>query len=179
MSYTFEIINNSSNSYLFKTSLGIGYEVKFKPSAYILGDDTTPYADYIFEFIIELIYNPLDRNPPLDNLMSDTIAAIMIDFYNKKNKSVCIYICDSSDGRQELRRRKFEDWFNSQNNLKLFKFDEKIVDSQGIVYPLSAILRKDNPFFHEIIDAFIQITAEYSKENPNSYPEESGIKSNF
>jgi hypothetical protein len=60
MSYFFEFRNNFNNSYTFETSLGIGYEVKFKPSAYMLGDDNAPYADSIFEFVIDLIYNPLD-----------------------------------------------------------------------------------------------------------------------
>jgi hypothetical protein len=42
MSYIFEFAGNSNNSYLFKTSLGIGYEVKFIPSAYMFGDDKAP-----------------------------------------------------------------------------------------------------------------------------------------
>lgn len=128
-----------------------------------MSDETTPFAGHIFEFVIELIYNPLDRNPSLDKLMSDTIAAIMIDFYYSKNESVCIYICESSDGKQSLRKRKFDDWFNSQTYPGIVKFDECIVDSEGIIYPLSAILRKDNPYFVEIIIAFAQTSAEHTK----------------
>ena len=111
MTYEFEFRGNINNSYGFETDLGIVYEVKFRPTNYLLGDETTPYANYIFEFIIEIAFNPLGKNPPLDLLVSGTIADIIKDFYFKKDQSICIYICDSSDGKQELRRRKFDDWF--------------------------------------------------------------------
>jgi hypothetical protein len=163
MSYIFEFAGNSNNSYLFKTSLGIGYEVKFKPSAYMLGDDKAPYANYIFEFVIDLIYNPLDKNPPLDKLVSDTIAAIMIDFYYRKNESVCIYICESSDGRKSLRKQKFDDWYYSHNKLGLVKIDVTIFDANGEAYPVSAILRLNNPYYIEILVAFAKIAADNTK----------------
>lgn len=163
MSYSFYFEEDKNNTYAFETSLGIGYEVKFKPSAYMLGDDNAPYADHIFEFVIELIHNPLDRNPPLDKLVSDTIAAIMIDFYYRKNESVCIYICESSDGRQSLRKRKFDDWYYSHNKLGLVKLDETIFDAEGEAYPVSAILRLNNPYYIEILVAFAKIAADNTK----------------
>jgi hypothetical protein len=163
MSYAFLFKDDFDNSYGFETRLGIQYNVKFKPSGYLLGDDNAPYADSIFEFVIDLIYNPLDRNPPLDKLVSDTIAAIMIDFYYRKNESVCIYICESSDGRQSLRKRKFDDWYYSHNKLGLVKIDETIFDANGEAYPVSAILRLNNPYYIEILVAFAKIAGENTK----------------
>jgi len=163
MSYPFLFKADVDNSYGFETELGIIYNVKFKPSDYLLGDVKTEYSDYLFEFVIQLVYNPLKRNPPLDRLVSTTIAAIIEDFYFKKNKSVCIYICDSSDGRQSLRKRKFDEWFYSHENIGVIKYDQIITDSAGNSYPLSVIIRKDNPYFMEIILAFSNITSENSK----------------
>jgi len=163
MNYPFYFAGGFDNVYAFETDLGISYEVKFKPSDYLLGDVKTEYSDYLFEFVIQLVYNPLKRNPPLDKLVSTTIAAIIEDFYFKKNKSVCIYICDSSDGRQSLRKRKFDEWFYSHENIGVIKYDQIITDSAGNSYPLSVILRKDNPYFMEIILAFSNITSENSK----------------
>lgn len=162
MSYEFEFRGNLNNSYDFETNIGIVYEVKFRPTNYLLGDETTPYANSIFEFIIEIAYNPLGKNPPLDQLVSGTIADIIKDFYFKKDQSICIYICDSSDGRQEFRRRKFDDWFYAHDQYGLIKMDEKIKDSKGILYPISLIIQRDNPYFIEIIDGFRQLAMRYN-----------------
>ena len=160
MHYEFEYRGGLNNSFGFETDLGIVYEVKFRPSNYLLGDETTVYANHIYEFIIEIVYNPLGKNPPLDKLISKTISEIIKDFYYKKKGSVCIYICDSSDGRQELRRRKFDDWFYSETEYGLIKVDEKIRDSKGNVYPISLIIQRENPYFIEIIDGFRKIAIE-------------------
>lgn len=162
MSYEFEFRGNLNNSYGFETDLGVVYEVKFRPTNYLLGDETTPYANSIFEFIIEIAYNPLGKNPPFDKLISGTIAAIIKDFYFKKDQSICIYICDSSDGKQELRRRKFNDWFYANDQYGLIKIDEKIKDSKGNSYPISLIIQRDNPYFIEIIDGFRQLAIQYN-----------------
>ncbi|WP_309608797.1 DUF6169 family protein [Flavobacterium sp.] len=159
MHYEFEFRGGLNNNYGFETELGIVYEVKFRPSNYLFGDETTVYANHIYEFIIEIVYNPLGKNPPLDKLISKTISEIIKDFYYKKDGSVCIYICDSSDGRQELRRRKFDDWFYSEE-YGLIKIDEKIRDSKGNVYPISLIIQRENPYFIEIIDGFRKIAIE-------------------
>jgi hypothetical protein len=163
MSYPFYFEGYLDNIYSFETDLGLTYNVKFKPSDYLIGDVKTEYSHYLFEFVIELIYNPLKRNPPLDKLVSTTIAVIIIDFYYKKNEAVSLYICDSSDGKQELRNRKFHDWFYSHEHLGLTKVDQKIIDSQGIVYPMSVILKNNNPYFIDIVMAFNQIANENSK----------------
>jgi hypothetical protein len=160
MGYEFQFRGSIDNIYGFETILGIVYNVKFRPTNYLLGDETTPFADFIFEFIIEVAYNPLVRNPPLDKLVSGTIAAIIKDFYFKKNQTICIYICDSSDGRQELRSRKFHDWFYSHEQCGLVKMDEQIMDSKGNLYPLSVIIRYDHPYFIEILDGFRQIVGQ-------------------
>jgi Family of unknown function (DUF6169) len=163
MSYPFESINNASNSYFFATTLGSVYELKFKPSPYLLGNEAAKFANDIYEFIIEVVYNPLEKTPPLDKNVATTIAAIIKDFYYKKSETICIYICDSSDGKQELRRRKFDDWFYSQHGIGLVKVDEKIADSKGNEYPISMILLKTNPYFVEIVFAFSQIANSSNK----------------
>jgi hypothetical protein len=163
MSYEYSYIGGINNNYYFKTSHDIFYNVKFKPSPYLLGNETTLYAEYIFEFIIEVAENPLPKKPPLDKNVANTIAAIIKDFYYKKSETICIYICDSSDGKQELRRRKFDDWFYSQHGIGLVKVDEKIADSKGNEYPISMILLKSNPYFVEIVFAFSQIANSSNK----------------
>jgi hypothetical protein len=118
MRYSFYFDGGENNVYAFETDLKISYEIKFRPSNYLLGDETTVYANHIYEFII------------------------------------------SSDGRQELRRRKFDDWYHSEPKYGLMKFDEYIRDSQGNLYPISLIIQIKNPYFIEIIDGFRKIALE-------------------
>lgn len=162
MRYSFVTENDEDNTYFFQTQLGIYYAVKFRPSSYMLGEDKI-YSQNVFEFIIELVFNPLARKPPLDKLVSSTIAAIIEHFYEKKDKSVCIYICDSSDGKQDIRRKKFDEWFYNQNYIGLMKFDEIIVDSKNNRFPLSLIIKNDNPYFIEIITDFAALAKVNSK----------------
>lgn len=63
MYYPFEFENDVDNTYLLSTFLGVAYAVKFKPSPYLLEDESAVYSDSIYEFIIEIVYNPLDKNP--------------------------------------------------------------------------------------------------------------------
>lgn len=164
MSYPFLFDGGTNNSYFFETELEVVYEIKFRSSDYLLGDQKAPYAHLIFEFIIEIVHNPLGKNPPLDKLVSTTISDIIKDFYFKQEQSVCIYICDSSDGKQELRRRKFDNWFYTHNQFGLVKIDEHIRDSKGIYYPISLIIQRNNPYFSEIIDGF-SLLASLSNED--------------
>lgn len=163
MYYNFLIEGGENNVYSFETKLGVIYDIKFKPSSYLLGNEKSIFADYIFEFIIELVYNPLERNPPLDKLISKTIAEIINHFYLSKNQSICIYICDSSDGRQDVRHKKFHNWFYENKSFGLVKIDEFITDSNGKIFPLSLLIEKNHPYFIEIISGFNAITNNYNQ----------------
>jgi hypothetical protein len=95
--------------------------------------------------------------------VAETIVEIIKDFYYKKNESICIYICESSDGRQELRRRKFNNWYYAHEQYGLVKVDEHIIDSKGNFYPIALIIQLRNPYFIEIIDRFRHIALMSSK----------------
>ena len=98
------------------------------------------------------------KKPPLDNVVLDTIAVIFNDFLLKNNNNIAIYICDSSDGRQDLRRKKFDLWFNKYQNEGFLKIDEQILDSKNNHYPISIIIQKKNPKLLPIIQAFVAIS---------------------
>lgn len=79
-SYNFTFAGEAFNSYLFATLNNITYEIQFKPTPYLFGDDFV-LADEIVELVIKVADNPTDRRPPLDQLMAPTVAAIINDFY--------------------------------------------------------------------------------------------------
>jgi hypothetical protein len=163
MLYEFKFLGGINNSYVFETIRGIVYEIKFKPSSYINLFDAD-VSEFIFEFIIVVIINQTGKNPPLDVRVSKTIAEIFKDFLLKHDNNIALYICDSADGRQDLRRKKFDLWYEKYQDYTFAKFNEKLKDSKGNFYYISMILQRKNPRGAQIIDAFMKLADDNNTE---------------
>jgi hypothetical protein len=150
------------NTYFFDTINEVRYEVLFRSSPYIFGDDRV-FAPFTYELIIKVAHNRSGfKRPPFDKLVAVTIAAIFTDFYETSLTTVCIYICDSSDGRQEIRQAKFSRWFEHFEKMDFIKIDDSIKEPDGVGYPVSLILKKKNPHLLAITEAFFELTTRYS-----------------
>ena len=160
--YDFFYFGGTDNSYAFETINEISYEVKFKTSSYLFDGYSEIHID-AFELAIQVAINLTGKNPPLDPKISHTISAIFRDFYLKNNEQVVIYICDSSDSRQEARRRKFNQWVELFKGTEFVKVDTKILDPAGPIYYNSIILRSNNPYRDQIIQSFIDLADEQQK----------------
>lgn len=108
--------------------------------------------------------NPTGRRPIFDAKVSRTVAAIFEDFYLSSNEYLTIYICDSADKRQNIRKTKFDRWFEHFAPEDYNKYDAGIKESSGEVYPVSLILKDRNPHKAAIIVAFIEIIAGYNQD---------------
>lgn len=146
----------------FETSNSIVYEVKFKSTSYIF-DKYLNFPIDAFEFTISVAYNPMDKNPPLDPRIPFTIASIFTDFFKRIPQQVVIYICDSSDLRQSVRKRKFDQWVEYFKGQEFAKVNSIINDLDGRVYHNALIIRRDNPHYIEITEAFIKLAEEQDK----------------
>ena len=162
MAYQFIYEGGFQNSYYFETEFGLIYEIRFKPTPYLFGNEMQDISESVFEFGILLQFNPNLKSPSEDKEIGATVVAIFIDFYNKIGNAISIYICDSSDGREFTRKRKFDSWFSEFNNDIFLKIDEVILDINNNKFPISLIIAKDNPFRHQIVDAFIAIAFDNS-----------------
>lgn len=160
--YKFEFIGLDYNSYIFETNSKIIYEIQFKATPYLF-DASHEYAKFTFEFVIAVLYNPLQGRPPLDANTSRTIAKIFEDFYKRFSNIVTIYICESSDNKQMVRHRKFNIWFEEFHENMFLKIDTVFTDTQGTRVPSSLIIKKDNPFRTQIFDEFVKISESYDK----------------
>ncbi|WP_395053924.1 DUF6169 family protein [Flavobacterium sp.] len=158
MEYSFEFIGGLNNSYSIVTQSDVIYEIKFKPSSYLIEIDDI-INELVFEFVIEVLYKPVNVALTLDKLIGPTINKIFKDFYSLHNKSVTVYICDSSDGKHYIRKRKFDHWFEEFNDTTFIKFDDIVTDAEQNEYPVSFILKKDNPNFHAILDILSKIVS--------------------
>ncbi len=154
MPYSFFFKGGSNNGYVFITKDGIGYEVIFKPTPYLFGYEKSIFSDLIFEFSILVEFNPNEKLPATDAKISATTALIFNDFYLKKGNAITIYICDSSDDKKSIRKRKFDIWFTKYNDVSFFKIDKTLIDKDKKRFPISLILSDFNPYKTEIINSF-------------------------
>jgi hypothetical protein len=161
-SYPFYFIGGQNNSYVFVTDAKISYEIKFKSSDYLF-ENRLDFPVSAYEFVIEVAINETNKKPATDAKMPFTIASIFMDFFQKNQEQVFVYICDSSDSRQEARRRKFNQWVELFKGNKFIKVDTRITESESITYHNSILIRADNPRISAIVNAFIDIANEYQK----------------
>ncbi len=160
--YSFIFLDDIDNSYVFKTNQYIFYQIKFKPTKYLFGKESS-FSKNTFELVIEVIQNPLIKLPETDKLISNTISVIFLDFF-KNNNFIILYICETNDLKHNARFRKFDSWFKLFNDGSFVKKDIELIEPhKDITYFNSLILKKDNPYFDEIISEFKEVLNQYSK----------------
>lgn len=161
--YNFEYKGGINNAYTFQTENRISYSITFKPTFYLFGEDSI-LSPNTFEFSILVLVNPTDKTPPLDKAIPPTIASIFKDFYENAPETIAIYICDSSDGRQLLRKRKFDDWFDYYKGELFVKIDSGFKETDGTQYPVSLIIKETNPFRTQIFEEFLKVIKGYNTD---------------
>lgn len=143
----------SEGRYYFKTESGVEY------FAYFL--DLSDYGPDFYTFNFERQEVPAQdgvgkRAPGRDVL--DTICQILSDFFQKQTNAM-LFVCDSTDGRAEGRRRLFSRKFASVNDGSFEKIDRNGKTEYYSVYS-SLIYRKDNPNKEVLLDAFERLCAD-------------------
>ena len=79
-------------------------------------------------------------------------------FISRNNDNVLIYICETKDDKQFARLKKFNLWFLMYQEESFAKFDEILVDSKNNRFPVSLILKIENPHRLEFVEAFFNIS---------------------
>lgn len=121
---------------------------------YVIGFDHDDIAMPVTETYQFSIINGNNKKSPRDPKVRDTIIAVVENFF-VENQEVMLYICETADGRQSMRNRLFEYWFNYyKNNGSIIFLSATIKDEEGIPNHAGIILRSDHPRLKEIIDEF-------------------------
>ncbi|GAB4053719.1 DUF6169 family protein [Spirosoma litoris] len=152
--YKFVCVGGDHNVYAFTTNGEIGYEIRFVPSAYLFVDYIDGHVN-AYEMVIAVADNPIGGRIAYDPLTEDTIRAIFKDFF-RSLEHVIIYICDSSDGREKARFRKFTSWYYKDIDtmpVDLFKMDAYLPDGDRTTI-LSGILSTRHPHFSQFVELF-------------------------
>jgi Family of unknown function (DUF6169) len=110
--YIFEKIEGEDDVYKFQTKRDFLYEIYFVEAPYYFPENWQ-FKHQIYEFVVKL--SNTDKLPPNDDELPETIAAIFLDFFQNHEK-VAVYSCDTTDGKQAARHRKFTNWFHRFKN---------------------------------------------------------------
>ena len=141
-------LSEKIRGYLFVTSYEVQYSIDF------IEDDLLTQSES-YQFIIQNINN---SSSPRDPFVRETIMRIVEEFF-QKNQSTLLYICDSSDGKQSMRSRLFNYWFEGYSEKDKYEIlSSNVVDAEGTPTYVSVIFRKDNPDAEIIKDEFTQTT---------------------
>ena len=114
-SYTIE-----DSGYVFQTDLGLEYIVYFSDYSYLFPSESSIYSN-IYAFDIAEITGNADDSLH-DSRIGDTVTEILTLFFQDID-NVIIFVCDSLDGRQQARMRKFSIWFSKANISNIEKYD--------------------------------------------------------
>ena len=143
------------HSYCFYTDYGVSYSISFIKDDLFISNETV-------QFIIANLNN---RKSPRDTKLRDTIMAIVEEFF-QTNESILLYICETGDGKQAMRKRLFEYWLSTYDYKSGFSIlSSSLIDADGIWNFASIIVRNDNPHLKEITSEFME-TVNLLSSNP-------------
>lgn len=136
--------HEKSHTYRFKTDYNVILAIAFDEDNMIESADS-----YVFSII-----NVNNMPSPRDVRMRDTVMLIIEHFF-KVNQAALLYICESGDGKQQMRGRLFEFWFSTYRMKKDYLLmPVSIEDTEGQENFAALIIRKDNPKFVDIVSEF-------------------------
>lgn len=143
--------------YLFSTAKGVNYSIAFMEDNPLGNCDT-------YQFGIRRINNV---STPHDPYVECTILAIIDEFF-VSNLNVLLYICDTSDHREEARNRLFLTWFEHNAEPERFTICTANAEVEGEGFYAAIIVEKRNPKLKEITEEFEQTAQMLIEEKPEN-----------
>ena len=136
----------------FTTEYGIRYSVSFIEDQPLGGCETYQFA-----------FRKRDNvRSSYDPNVQMTLLAIIEEFF-AENKNVLLYICDTSDGREEKRNRLFIRWFEELATPDRFTLCTANATIEGEGFYAAIIVENSNPWLQDITADFERTAKELSK----------------
>jgi len=142
-------LSETENGYVFITDLGLPYAITFLDcSSYLQESDLYGTVSlYEFAFSIEQGYNRSNYDPRIEPTIANTIEQFFI--LNSQDAVVVTY--DSSDRKQDARKRLFDRWYNQYSPARPIKQFNYTIDIPEVHRSAHMILvRKDHPYLNKI-----------------------------
>lgn len=144
------------SEFIFQTDLGIHYAVSFNKEDITLGGCAT------YQLIIRKIEEVRSRHDPK---VEATILAIINEFF-RSNHGIMLYLCDTSDGREEYRNRLFLSWFDKNTEENRFTICKAHAEVEGQGLFLCIVIDNRNPKLNAITADFAEKAALLTEGKP-------------
>lgn len=138
--------------YNFVTDSGVEYSAYF-----ICMNSYGNMLNNTYMFNFERLHNIKTKSDPK---IKHTICSILLSFFSNHNNAI-IYICDSSDEREEMRNRVFSRWYKDMEIVNVERFNISTKTDYYKVFA-SLFICKDNPEIDSIVVAFKEIIQDIS-----------------
>ena len=149
----YKMEQTGDTSFMFETKHGVVYSVGFM-------QDVSFFNEGVYQFYL---VNLSSKTIGVDKNISETVRVVIEEFFTHK-EVVMLYICDTTDKRQESRDRLFKIWFNTYEKSSSYTLYTEGMTIDNVRYFSSILLRKDHPLFIEVLSAFHDFTVEHSQE---------------
>lgn len=146
----------SEGDFIFQTDEGIHYSISFSKEEIMLGECES------YQFIIRKIE---EAHIPHDPKVKTTILAIINEFF-RSNLNILLYICDTSDHREEARNRLFLTWFEHNAEPGRFIIRTANTEVEGEGFYAAIIVENRNPKLNDIIEEFEQTSRMLIEDKP-------------
>ena len=135
----YRVICSDKGDYLFATDKGINYTISFTEEFPLGGCMSYQFC----------IHNDNKIHGSYDNKISTTIIAIIEEFF-LQNLNGLLYICDTSDNREEVRNRLFIRWFKEYADPQKYTIQSANTTIEGQGFYSSIIVENRNPLLDAI-----------------------------
>lgn len=148
--HPYPLHKDENDIYSFTTDEGIEYNIVFI--------EMSIYAEElwgVYQFNIE---RNQDVAHKIDNRIYQTVVYILEKFFHDAPDDAILMVCDSSDGKQQKRRKLFDRWyFNSQHKDDIDVFNAEYHDYNNEKVYTSLYLSKHTPRYSTIVEAYLQL----------------------
>lgn len=146
------LIKRNERYYDFSTEKGTRYRIFFDEETPLGGCDT-------YQFTLLRLGN---EKSTFDSKISATVFVIIDEFFTAYN-DVLLYICDTSDSREEGRNRLFLRWFQRAANPRRFTIRTAHAQVETGIFYAAIIVDNSNPKLFAVTKEFDEVAAVLSK----------------
>ncbi|MBQ0074781.1 MAG: hypothetical protein KBT34_11355 [Prevotella sp.] len=136
--------------YTFTTEDGIEYNIIFI--------DMGVYAEElwgVYQFNIERNQNIVHK---IDNRIYHTVIYILERFFQETPDDAILMVCDSSDGKQQKRRKLFDRWYaKSSHKEDIDVFNAEYHDYNNDKVYTSLYINRHTPRYKTVVDSYMQL----------------------
>jgi hypothetical protein len=136
----YKFITVKNNYYEFTTTAGTQYACYFLSYASYF-NEYKDIANNVYAFNLEMMLK--GRITIIDPRIGYTLVQIIKTFLNGLINAV-VYVCDASDNKEFLRKKKFDVWFRQYDDGTIIKIDGHIAIEDFNIYN-AILIHKDNP----------------------------------